>query len=427
MKEAHHNGTRMLALTLGLLLMLAPLSAFASDRALEYVAVAGDKKGYSEKANAPKGGQKENEHVEGTNPLTGEQWSGTYQPILINIDTDPLARPNYGVSDADIIYELPLHRQGNTRSVALFMGTYPAGGAGPVRSARIPMVDIAEEWGAGYVFFGMQESKGTSVKDYIKTLHKNGGSQTWPYLDLMAGKFKEMSERTNYPNPHNVRANVAQIVSELAKDTPKMRPWKFSDAGLDRGASAYFMSIEFRPDAIPSFRYNEETKSYDRFYNGEAYVDANSNKQCSFANVIVMRTKVEWYRNNPSRPVVALTGSGDAEIFMSGRYIRGSWSRDGVGGRTVFMDENGEEISFLPGKTFIHIIDNEQDIVIGNDPSEGDALQNGKPVPTPKPTKTPKPTRTPRPTRTPKPGSGDAVVTPAPAGEDGGEVELPAE
>lgn len=436
MIKTNRNGMRALALMLGLLMLLAPLSALAEERALTYLSVEGNKKSYSANptVSIPKGGFPENDWVEGTNPLTGEPWTGVYQPILVNVDTDPKARPNYGTSDADIIYELPIHRQGNTRSVALFMSAMPAMGAGPVRSARIPMVDIAEEWDAGYLFYGMQEMKGTSVKDYVKQVQKGGGTATYPYLDLMGAKFNDYTERTEYFNPHNVKANVAAIAAAFATGQPKMRPWKFSDKGLDRGASAYSISMEFRPDFIPAFYYNEETRVYDRFYNGAPDVDVNNGKQCSFANVIVMRTEVSWYRNNPSRPVVKLTGQGVAEIFMNGRYIRGTWvramSKDGsnnaLAARTVFLDENGEEIAFLPGKTFITIVSVDEKVIIGNDPSVGDALSDGKPVPTPKPTKTPKPTRTPRPTRTPKPG---AEATPAPVApaDEGGEVELPDE
>ena len=429
-KHTKRNGKRGLALLLGALIMLAPLSSLATgDLAVDFVGVISDKNTtYSDTptVNVPEGGFPENEWVDGINPLTGEPWAGIYQPIFVSVDTDPRARPNFGVSDADVIYELPLHRQGNTRSIALFMSTLPTAGAGPVRSARIPMVDVAEEWGAGYVFFGMQEQKGTSVKEHIKNLHRDAIEESgtgralvtttnYPYLDLMGAKFNEFNERSSHPAPHNVICNVADLVATFGKDPPKMRPWKFSEQGLDRGASALSVEMRFRPDWIPTFLYNAQTRSYDRYYNGEPFVDANNNRLCTYANVIVMRTDVSWYRNNPSRPIVKLTGQGVADFFMNGRYIRGSWVRamsnnDGnektsLAARTVFLDENGQEMTFLPGKTFIHVVAADTMVIIGNDPAVGDAIDNPQPVPTPKPTKTPKPTRTPRPTRTPKPGA----------------------
>ena len=372
-----HNkryGIRFLALLLGMVMLLAPLSALAMERELKHLGVTGDKKSYNEKLSAAP--PADNLPESGVNPLTGEPWTGVYRPVAVTTDTDPKARDNYGVSDADIIYELPLHRQGNTRSVALYMSAYPTLGAGPVRSARIPMVDIAAEWGAAYMFFGMQEAKGTSVSDHVKEAYNSPGTNSYPYMNLMNRAFMANVERTNYSHPHNVRVNVVGVMSEVNEPTPQMRPWKFSEEGLDRGASAYTIHMEHRPDTIPSYIYNELTRSYDRYYNGAPFVDGNNGRHCTFANVIVMRTDVSWFRNNPQRPVVKLTGEGVAEIFMNGRYIRGSWVRASLGSRTVFLDENGQEISFLPGKTFIHIVHVDTKVIVGSDPSVGDVPAN---------------------------------------------------
>jgi len=75
--------------------------------------------------------------------------------------------------------------------------------------------------------------------------------------------------------------------------------------------------------------------------------------------------------------------------------------RPALSDRTVFLDENGREISFLPGKTFIHVVHWDQPVIIGNDPSVGDVLV-GAAAPTPRPIQTPRPTREPQPTREPR-------------------------
>ena len=78
---------------------------------------------------------------DGVNPITGEAYDGAYQPVLVNIDSHPNALPHWGVASADLIYELPIQRDGSTRQLALFMSEYPES-AGPVRSARIPMCSL---------------------------------------------------------------------------------------------------------------------------------------------------------------------------------------------------------------------------------------------------------------------------------------------
>ncbi|MBR5224461.1 MAG: DUF3048 domain-containing protein, partial [Clostridia bacterium] len=92
----------------------------------------------------------ENPEIDGINPLTGEAWYDYYYPILVNIDAHPSALPHWGVSSADIMYELPVQQDGSTRSVALFMSDVPSF-AGPVRSGRVPHASLREMWGGAWV------------------------------------------------------------------------------------------------------------------------------------------------------------------------------------------------------------------------------------------------------------------------------------
>ena len=54
---------------------------------------------------------------------------------------------------------------------------------------------------------------------------------------------------------------------------------------------------------------------------------------------------------------LVLTGTGNADYFMGGKHIAGVWKRDTVEDRTVFYDENGEEIELQPGRTIIIMMD----------------------------------------------------------------------
>ena len=93
----------------------------------------------------------ENPVIDGINPLTGETWYDYYYPIAVNIDSHPDALPHWGVASADIIYEMPVQKDGSTRSVALFMGEIPAF-AGPIRSGRVPHASVREMWDSVWVF-----------------------------------------------------------------------------------------------------------------------------------------------------------------------------------------------------------------------------------------------------------------------------------
>jgi predicted PurR-regulated permease PerM len=83
-----------------------------------------------------------NSSVQGVSATTGLPSNNlTYIPILTQIDNNLEAIPQWGISFADIMYELPIQGQGWTRLTALFSDRYPQE-AGPVRSGRVMHADL---------------------------------------------------------------------------------------------------------------------------------------------------------------------------------------------------------------------------------------------------------------------------------------------
>ena len=363
----------------------------------------------------------ENEAVDGINPLTGEVWVGSYRPIGVNIDQHPNALPNWGVSSADIIFEMPIQADGSTRAFALFMGDIPSY-AGPVRSGRVPMASLREIFGSAWVFYGWQNTvvkNGLLIVDvdsWALNMHEDarqGGRWVFPFVEGTERNYANLFHREKdgmHVAPYNVQIDM-KAVESLFTEEPVMRPFKFSDTGLERGIDVTAININYKttkPKYVVDYKYNEMTGLYERYREGEAYYDALNGLATSYSNVIVMRTDVTWFNNNNSRPVIQTVGQGVAEIFQNGKYIRGTWVRshndqeaddfDSQSARLVFLDENGEEIALKAGKTFIQIVDNEQSVIV----TAGEKIEGAAAQATPKPTATPRPTRTPKPTRTPR-------------------------
>ena len=363
----------------------------------------------------------ENEVVDGINPLTGEVWSGSYRPIGVNIDQHPEALPNWGVSSADIIFEMPIQADGSTRAFALFMGDIPSY-AGPVRSGRVPMASLREIWDSAWVFYGWQNTvvnAGLLVVDvdsWALKMHpdaRQGGRWVFPFIEGTERNYANLFHRENdgqHVAPHNVQIDMNAVASQFTSE-PVKRPFLFTDTGLETGVDVSEITINYKttkPQYVASYKYNEMTGLYERYRNGEAYYDALNGMSTSYANVIIMRTDVSWFNNNNSRPVIQTVGQGVAEIFQNGKYIRGTWVRshsdkqaddfDSQSARLVFLDENGEELALKVGKTFIQIVDNEQSVIV----TAGEKIDGAAAPATPKPTATPTPTRTPKPTRTPR-------------------------
>ena len=343
-------------------LLAVPAGAGAARGDFDLSASGLNTSGYAQQLGAPKsyGSEKlslkmpkENAVQDGVNPITGEAFSGEYRPTLVSIDAHPAALPHWGVASADLIYEMPIQADGSTRELALFMGDYPDG-AGPVRSARVPMCSLREMWGGVFCFYGYQEGRDkNNMKDWIEA---------------------------------NSSVKKLNAVYASYAETPSAHPFTFTETGLERGEDVNGVIINYKTttDAyMTAYEYNPSTGLFERYRNGYAYTDGNTGETCAYANVIVVRTDISWASGNPSRPVIRLNGQGAAEIFQNGKYIRGSWARDcsatkNLKNRMVFFDENGEELPMKVGKTFIQIVDNEQPVVVVADEAVSGSVEPQK-------------------------------------------------
>lgn len=295
--------------------------------------------------------------IPGESMTTGLPQAGAYLPILINIDNTLGAWPPWGLAQADILYEMPIHGYNLTRLVALFAYEHPQQ-AGPVRSGRVMHAQLQQEWGAAWVYFGTQSVKGSSVREYLRQ-QQSAGLPVLPSIDgtvSSGGKF--FSNMQGYQNPHNHSIQMDALVQALEDQQFEGRPFLFADQALVDGLEAKQVHLDYPSDTSyskSSFHYDADQGHYLRFRDGKPYdVKEVPGKALAFTNVIIQWTELT-FNGQASAPMLTLLGQGNAEIFQNGRYIPGYWVRENALARTVFYDQNGEEIKLQRGKTFINI------------------------------------------------------------------------
>lgn len=323
-----------------------------------------------------------NEVVEGVSPTTGLPLdelerpegfaglavTGRYMPMLVQIDNADGGvgdRAPWGSTYADVVYESPLHRNGDTRISFLFSDLIP-NSVGPVRSARVGHAYLREEWDAGFLYYGGQTRKGSSIEEVFK---ETGAKKKGVLFSGIVGEGKPWKKyytrRSGLAGPHNVDANVAAMSDLIdASFTPPNHAFLFTDELPTTGEAADVMTITWgKPMYNSRFVYDADSNLYFRYMldkNGEEipYEDYDTQEQLTFANVIVQHTSVTWNHSSDA-PVTKHIGEGNADIFMGGRYIAGYWKRPDVSSRTVFYDAEGNEIALQRGKTFISILPEE--------------------------------------------------------------------
>lgn len=293
--------------------------------------------------------------IPGESMTTGLPTELPYIPILVNIDNVAGAWPQWGIGEADIIYEMPIHGLSLTRLMALFGYSHPTA-AGPVRSGRVLHAEMREEWDAGWAYVGIQKKPGTNVNDVIRELGLRKKSA--PLLM----DSKHMGSVSHHAGPHNHSINLQKAAATIADYLFPQRPFLFTDALPEAGDPATSIRLLYGGGnessyTNSSYTYDAATKLYTRMRNKRPYVDmkaADPNASLTFSNVIVQWTDLK-FNGAANAPILKEVGEGNADIFTGGKHIAGYWVRKDLESRTIFFDQDGQEIKLQRGKTWINI------------------------------------------------------------------------
>jgi hypothetical protein len=284
----------------------------------------------------------------------GKAALATRHPIAVMIDDAGGARPQSGLSQADIVYQAPAEG-GIPRYMAVFQTQDPPT-IGPIRSARLYFIKWAQEWQAIYGHFGGQREALIYIKEidshgFWNADGKQGGGITW---------------RTSRRVPHNVysSADVLRAWGEKkGATTPLARsPWAFTDpAPLADRPAAFTISVPYPANRVV-YRYDRATNTYPRSVTGETVqTDAGNGQPIAPSNVIVMFQKAT--REPPTIPglrdheEIASIGTGRAMVFTNGRAIEAQWSKASETAPTLLTwASSGQPVELVRGQIFIQSV-----------------------------------------------------------------------
>lgn len=282
------------------------------------------------------------------NPLTGlEVKKLQSRPMMLSTDNDSyLSRPQSGISQADIVYEVPIEG-GGSRFEMIFYSKIP-GKIGPARSARPYIVDIAREYQAIFVHNGWSQA----AKAYLETgvVADIPAAYNWKY-------FYRSDDRNIPHNCYTEGKDVWKCAKEKGFDVKKeIEAFDFyKDKDQVTGKKATKINVDYVA-AKNTYVYNEKTKKYDRFTGGSEFIDKETGKQIAVSNVIVQNVNIAVL-DNEGRLKIDLTEGGKGTLFTRGKAIPITWSREDLDGRTVYKDKNGEVIKLSKGQTYFQLVD----------------------------------------------------------------------
>jgi len=269
--------------------------------------------------------------------------------LTIKIDNTPQAYPQYGVQDADVVYE-EIVEGGITRLAAIFNSHVPSE-VGPVRSVRRTDRELVFPIGGIFAFSGGAEYAVRSIETAPVKLYNEANAGAAMFRDL------------NRPAPHNLFANAILLMDKHGKPRPPPPLFTYSTTVKpDVGAPVKSFVVGFASGFAATYDWDAGTASWDRTIFGAPDVSATG-VRISPKNVIVMSVNyvggvgvIDSYAE--------LIGSGPVEVFTRGKVQRGTWSRADLRQPTVYKNRSGKVIDLAPGQTWVELLDVSESVSI---------------------------------------------------------------
>ncbi|WP_047979579.1 DUF3048 domain-containing protein [Ornithinibacillus contaminans] len=294
----------------------------------------------------------EEEAFENVYPLTG---IGTNDPVDnrivgVMVNNHGNARPQTGLSKADIVFEI-LAEGMITRFLALYQSEQPEM-VGPVRSAREYYFDLANRYGALYIYHGAA----TFVNDMLdnRGIDHIDGAQ----YDNDGHLFKRESFRVAPHNSYLLLNNVYDVATDLGyevkADHDALPFLAEEEVDAITGDNAAHIEIVYsdNPLEIVEYVYDATAEIYTRYNDSEMTVELDTNEPIQVDNVFIVETHHEVI-DDAGRRAVDMNAGGNAYLIQKGKVQQLQWeNRDGK----IVPVKDGEVVGFVPGKTWINVV-----------------------------------------------------------------------
>jgi hypothetical protein len=326
----------------------------------------------------------------------GDIWSAR-RPVIAMIENHVDARPESGLSRADVVYEA-VAEGGITR----FVGVFYCGASAedvqvaPIRSARVYFINLAAGYGSDPIYLhqggannicsdcpgGVKSRAQIDPSVNTITLFDKLGWYGGPAGNNFDGGYNigfPIVVRDQYrlgSTPaaweHSVVADLDLVWAEAEKRnfgykdesgvawTKGFRKWLFQDDKASTSPVASDIKFNFWESMAGydvEWKYDSATNSYSRFNGGVAHVDWEFGKpQLTAKNVAIMFATEKGPLDTEHHMFYQVTGTGKALVFQNGQVITGTWKKASALDREVFYDTTGVEIQMVRGATWVEVV-----------------------------------------------------------------------
>lgn len=293
-----------------------------------------------------------------TNEIISEELKDQ-RPIAVMVDNESIALPHYGLTQADVVYELMNSTLNDeiTRFMCLVKDWDAIEQFGSVRSLRPTNILLANEWNAIICHDGgpyhnnayLALDATDNISGYFGRVDNGKPREFTEYI--LTGEIAKYSERLGIGTTYNEYYEGAHY--QFATEA---NPVKLEEEYSDFAKSATFIDFPFKHNGS-ELKYNEEDGLYYYSEYGKAHLDPqNDNKQLAFKNVLIQRVTMNQLDEN-GYLIFNCIGEGQQGIYITnGKRIGVTWSKTSDTSPTRYYDGMGNEITLNTGKTYVAFV-----------------------------------------------------------------------
>ncbi|HTK59724.1 MAG TPA: DUF3048 domain-containing protein [Candidatus Baltobacteraceae bacterium] len=272
------------------------------------------------------------------------------RPLAVMIDNHPDARPQSGVSAADVVWEVPVEG-GLTRNMLIFRSA-SASEIGPVRSARPYFLRWAREFDAIYAHVGGSDE---ALSDLASGALGLDDANEFRF----GSSFRRDGRRSA---PHNTYTST-KALRELAEK----RGWEATTDAVDatlrgdllaEGSPAAKARVTYiRNGEEVEFRWDASLLGYALWRDGRLARDRDGTPIVP-KTVIVLETDLVPIADPHGKGLIGLEaiGSGGATVLRDGKAVRGTWKKTSASEPTRVEGQDGAMIPFAPGQLWYAVV-----------------------------------------------------------------------
>lgn len=305
-------------------------------------------------------------------------WWEKHRPLGIMIENHQEARPQSGLSFADVIYEA-VAEGGITRFLAMYY-CQDADPVGPIRSARVYFLSFVSEYGDFPLYAHVGGANMPGPADALSQISQLGwmayndlnqfsiGFPTfWRDYDRL-GRTTD-TEHTMYSTTTKLwnfaakSRELTNVDEDGGQWNEKFVPYTFKeDIPLSQRPTKQNVHITFwerYTQYAVDWAYEREANLYKRSHKGSAHIDLDTDEQLTAKTVVVLFVQEsnanDGYENN-AHLLYKTQGTGKAIVFMDGKRTDGTWRKESKTARTILFDNVGSPIQFNKGTLWFSIV-----------------------------------------------------------------------